>query len=547
MSSAMGHFAFWEPTPDNYPNHLAATEAERLRWPSSRWVLVGLLLACLVPRAWMAMRIPSVCPDGVLYVRLAQAIDHGDFQAVFRDDMRLNVYPFILAAMHRLGFDWQTGGALWGVLISSLVALPLWGWIRRQFDHRVALAACLLYAVHPKAVEWSPELMRDPTFWFFFTLSLYVLWRAATELRNVWFLAAGAAITLATMTRVEGLFLLVPFVLWTFWRCLALPTGRGRLLGGALACVVIFPLLLAVADIAWTSSHAGSTMIRVAPLSRAQEWLESLWDGQSDEIAGHLTLGRMIWVFIPTMTRGLSPIFALLMFGGIWGWRRVWIRRDHQTLFYVALLVLGGIWIQLWIDRMICPRYAMPIVLMASPWAALGLLALLERTARFVRRFDARRIPQVVAVTTLLAAIVAANLTIGLTSNRSYFKTRRAEVEVGRWLDQNLPKPLHIVGPVGVASVIGFYADCEDSFTTYRRDAAESTIVALIRSEKADVVILRPSKQQTPRQCLALANRMKRQGWSPLGPDVLPEAQDEFYLLVRPNLLKNARQPTPHP
>lgn len=542
----MGHFAFLEPTPNDFPNHLAAAQAESFRLPSSRWVLCALLLACLLPRAWMALRIPSVCPDGVLYVRLAQAIDQGNFRAVFQDDMKLNVYPFLLAAMHRLGFDWQTGGAIWGVLISSLVVLPLWGWVHRQFDDRVALAACVLYAVHPKAIEWSPELMRDPTFWFLFTLSLYVLWRAVTELRYVWFLAAGASMTLAAMTRVEGLFLAVPLGLWTFWRCLALPNGRSRRLFVAIACVVVFPLLLALVDFVWTSGRSGETMIRITPLARAQAWVASLWDGQSDEIAGRLTLGRMIRVFVPTMTRGLSPIFALLMFGGIWGWRRVWSRRDHQTLFYVALLVLGGIWIQLWIDRTICPRYAMPIVLMASPWAALGLLALLERTARFVRRFDARRTAAIAAVTTLLAAILVANLAIGLTCNQSYFKTRRAEVAAGCWIDQNLAKPLNIVGPIGVASVIGFYADCEDSFATYRRDASESTIVALIRTHKADVVVLRPSKQQTPQQCLALARRMRRQGWSSIGPDVLPDAQDEFYLLVRTHLLKIARQPRPH-
>ena len=66
-------------------------------------------------------------------------------------------------------------------------------------------------------------------------------------------------------------------------------------------------------------------------------------------------LGRMIWTFIPTMTRGLAPLFALLMFGGIWGWRRIWARRDHQALFCTALVILGGIWVQLWLRQQYQP------------------------------------------------------------------------------------------------------------------------------------------------------------------------------------------------
>ncbi len=64
------------------------------------------------------------------------------------------------------------------------------------------------------------------------------------------------------------------------------------------------------------------------------------------------------------------------MFGGIWGWRRVWARRDHQALFCTAVVIMCGIWVQLWYDKTICPRYALPIVLMASPFAALGFLVL---------------------------------------------------------------------------------------------------------------------------------------------------------------------------
>ena len=130
-------------------------------------------------------------------------LEAGHLRAAFRQ-MALNVYPVILLLLHRLGLDWELAAMLWGVVVSSLVVLPLWGWVRRQFDDRVALVACLLYAVHPKFIEWSPEAMRDQTFWLLFMLAIYWLWRAVTEVRYGWFIAAGGAITLGVVDPHRG-------------------------------------------------------------------------------------------------------------------------------------------------------------------------------------------------------------------------------------------------------------------------------------------------------------------------------------------------------
>ena len=131
----------------------------------------------------------------------------------------------MLVVLHRLGLDWEVAGSLWGVLMGAAVVLPLFGWLRRQFDRRVALAGCFLYAVHGELIRWSPEVLRDPTFWFLFTLGLYLLWRAVTEVRLGLFLSAAAVIVLASATRFEGLLLLVPLAGWSVARWRALRQG----------------------------------------------------------------------------------------------------------------------------------------------------------------------------------------------------------------------------------------------------------------------------------------------------------------------------------
>jgi hypothetical protein len=529
----------FQPAPDDYPNHLAAPQPQRLNLSPAPWLLVGLVLLCLAPRVGMAWRIPSVCPDGVLYIKAAKALEAGNFREAFRE-MSLNIYPAILMLLHRTGLDWESGAAAWGVVISSLAVLPLWGWVRRQFDDRVALVACLLYAVHSKFIEWSPEVMRDQTFWFLFMLSVYWLWRAVVEVHFGYFIAAGAGVTLASLTRTEGLFLLIPFALWVFWRLLALQSGRRKLLVGAMLCVVVFPVLLALVNLVWLCGHANWTGMRLEPLARVQPWLHSLLgrgavtadSGDILDPAVQLTFGRMLWVFFPTATRGLSSVFALLMFGGLWGWRRVWARRDQQPLFYMTLVILCGIWVQLWFDKNICPRYMLPIVLMASPFAALGLLGLVARLMHVVQRLQWGSRRQAVLTAGLGMAIAAFGWTEALTSNKDYFQARRMLADTGRWLGREHSNPSVLVGQTGIAPIVSYYAR-SSAYEAFNRDASNAFILGLVTHSKADVVILQPWRQLTGERCASLVEQMKQSGLELVSPDVQPSTECAFYVLVQ--------------
>jgi hypothetical protein len=532
----MGLFVPFHSPPEEYANHLATPQPERLRLPPAHWLLLILVLLCLIPRAVMALRIPSVCPDGVLYIHLAQAIDAGDWRSGFRD-MALNIYPLILVAMHRMGLNWELAAGLWGVTVSSLVVLPLWGWVRRQFDDRVALVACLLYAVNPKLIEWSPEVMRDPTFWLLFMLAIYWLWLGVTEVRYGYFVVGGAAVILATLTRMEGLFLLIPLTLWTFWRFVALQTDRKKLLLAAVLCVVVFPALLLAINVGWAWGHSGWGELRLSPLARVGPWLESVLgharaNAAVDGLEKPLGVGRMLWIFFPTMTRGLSPVFALLMFGGMWGWRRVWARRDHQPQFYTALVIMCGIWIQLWYDRNICPRYALPIVLMASPFAALGLLGLIGRLLRIAGwlRWNIR--PQGAVVAAVAAIVAIISLCDAMTSNGKYFETRQMAADLGCWVCKEYPRPPAIVGPVGITPIISFYAH-NAPYRPFRWEADDDSILSMIQQSRADVVLLQPAKELTEERCAILAARLRESGLEPVDRSALPATCDRLSVLVR--------------
>jgi hypothetical protein len=299
--------------------------------------------------------------------------------------------------------------------------------------------------------------------------------------------------------------------------------------------VLIFPALLTLINVVWLYGHGGWVGVRLGPLARVQPWLEWLiGHGRPVTEAADppLHLGRMIWVYVPTLTRGLGPAFALLFLGGAWGWRRIWIRRDCQTLVYTSAVILFGIWVQLWYDKYICPRYALSIVLMAAPMAALGMLGVLTRIERIAAWFQWSGRRQTALQVAAAAVVAMIGLGDAMLGSGPYFEMRQMSADVGRWVDCEFPARPVLVGPVGITTIASYYAE-GTPFRAFRWEADDAAILALVEETHAGVVLLRPTKQLTAERCDALIHRMKPLGLLPVDPAALPSTHGDMHVLVR--------------
>jgi len=285
-----------------YPNRLWAERPSRL---APRWATLALLaLVCFVPRAWQATRWNILWDDTLVYLRSAEDLERGNLFSAF-EELNFNVYPIILWGLRSTGWDWTTSGEWWSVLMATVAVWPLYGWIRRQFDDTVALVSCLLYAVHPLLIAFAPLIIRDATFWFLFNLTLYLTWRAVTEIRWSWYLAAGAALTLSVHTRSEGWLLLVPLAVWSLGRFAAVGTvmqgesmpsdglpgkllafarrPRVRLVLGVFSCLAILPLATAAVNLTWLRDCPRWDLIRPMHKQMAMAYVRSLRASGSNE------------------------------------------------------------------------------------------------------------------------------------------------------------------------------------------------------------------------------------------------------------------------
>jgi hypothetical protein len=504
--------------------------------------------------------------------------------------MRLNPFPIVLAMLHRAGLDWEPAGEAWSLLMSSLVVLPLFGWLRRQFDDRVALAGCFLYAVHSEFIRWSPEVIRDPTFWFLFTLSLYLLWRAVTEVRIWLFVATGMAMTAATLTRFEGLLLLAPLGLWSLWRWRALHECRGRLIAGMLCCVGILPALAGLGWAIWLRGHSLAEMAPLRSLQLAQGWAHTLvaplWGDTSGDSPllprslGPISLGRMLEIYVPTVLKGMMPAFGVLLAIGIATSWRLWKRRDNVALLVAQAVLLLAMWVHLWASHTSCKRYVLPLVIMSSGFTAMGLLKLSAFAARLVSplpRAAAARLgegqgvragrPSNVDLPNLFtrsphpnplpkgegtvnggfpasrlrplfgaapAAIVAA-ISLALVLGHD-FSARAEQVELGRWIRSQTEQSPMLFGPDGFTQVVNFYA--EGQCLSFLPEAGEEVVADLIQKHRPDIIVL-------PQDCVdfrpqgALVRRMETAGFRQVRRDRVPKSCGSVLVMCQAGMMKD--------
>jgi hypothetical protein len=520
----------------HFPNHLLDPVGPAAL-PRRNALLAVLVLLCLAMRAWMASQWHIVWSDAVDYIHIGQYLERGDLQPLL-SQFGANIYPLLLVLLHAAGLSWEWAGPLWGLTVASLTVLPLFGWVRRQFDDRVALLACLLYAIHPKLMILSPQGIRDSTFWFLLVLTLYLGWRAVREVKPWLFAVTGLAWALAVHTRTEGLLLVFPVGLWWAIRWPAVPGQRRRLLLGGLLGLAMLPAWIVLMNLTllrsqphwvWLRSDHVETLQTALSLSAPPGVTVAL--SSSGEAPPHAILlgkpgttpGAIVAphpsssnpaldkpVVMPRLPRLINPIplparvaasktavrlmksftylYGLLVLAGLGlGWR-VFLHCDQQAMFLFHV----PLWLLIWLRQVqglgIDIRYTLPCVIIALPYAALALQAILDLlcwwTAARVSWTPARR-------AALAGALLAAILCAGTTErSREPFQFMVQHADLGKWILARFGPQRRLAGHLMEMRLVAYYAHGEAVPNYDYYEYAGEALLQTIRDCRPDVLLL---------------------------------------------------------
>ena len=159
-------------------------------------------------------------PDGVLYIHQARAIYYDLKDSILTCSMGyLSNYSILIVLAYKIFGDWVVAAKSVSLFFGTITLIPVYFLLNRFFKKEITLIATLIFALIPVLVDKSVDVIRDPVYWFFSVLGLY-LFVSQIEKRNyLYLMLSSLCFLMAAWARIEAiLFVLVSFVCILFVR-----------------------------------------------------------------------------------------------------------------------------------------------------------------------------------------------------------------------------------------------------------------------------------------------------------------------------------------
>jgi 4-amino-4-deoxy-L-arabinose transferase-like glycosyltransferase len=201
-----------------------------------------ILLALLIPAfliRYFLTNAQIITNDGLLYIKIAKGIGSGNLQNV-TDYGFFNLYSFLIVLFQTVFHNWELSGKMVSVVFGSLTIIPCFFLTRELFNQNVATVSALFYVIHPRFVEYSSDVLREPVFWFFSITALWLAWEGISRKKYFPFILSSLATGFAMFTRLEGALVFLIVILWILWFFLSDKKNRKK--GVLCACIFLFSL-----------------------------------------------------------------------------------------------------------------------------------------------------------------------------------------------------------------------------------------------------------------------------------------------------------------
>lgn len=409
-------------------------------------------------------------PDGALYINQARALYYGEWGNVVSCSMGyLSIYPLLIAGVYAILHDWVIAAKSISLLFGSMTLVPLYLLLRRFCERKISALGTLIFAVTPVFVDRSADVVRDPIYWFFLVLGLYLFVRHMDSRRYGTFLFLSClAFLVAGWARIEA----VLFIIVSCGYLLVLRRENRLKKLGAFVLPVVFVLLIVVSSILVLDAPA-MDVLRIgeigeklyAPIIEYGELRVYL-----AEIADQPTMStfefflqsarRLVWfvalgtLLIYTIKAFFYPFFLIFIvgLGGIW----TRIRRDPSVsyLFLLSVAALILLYFHILQSWVIAARFFALFILPSFIFIGFGL----EKIIHLIR---SRLKIKETAVFTLICALVLA------VSLPKILKPRELDKVVFKRIGELIGEregngqPIPIVASLNTIRWISFYANLD--------------------------------------------------------------------------------------
>ena len=455
--------------------------------------LVFVLCLSLVIKTIFALFTKVINPDGVLYITAAQQFASGDFGA------GLAIYPMpayslLILFVHFFIRDWIIAALVLNIVMSVFVLIPLYLLTKNLFDQRVAFWACVAFALSPLPNHWSAEVIRGPSFMFFFAWAAYFGYRAIQTGKLSLFSLAALSAMLSAAFRVEGLIFFPCSILFLLGLILRRANDRIARIKG-ICLLVAFPLVIGavlflVLGSSWSSYGRLSEMIQKTQslfsfgfldhYRLMHEQLKNLGAGSSGnsftEIAGRYMQTIYLIGLVEVFVKVLFPAYLIPL---VLGFKHSELRNRGFILFLSGCYLMF-VYLYLISMNTVRERFVFVPTFLLYPWIGAGM----DRLCAFLKR---SRKPFVLGAILLLIFVFAPIYK----SARVLWKQDDVVKIAGKWLAE-VPE---FKGKKMIATDarIPFYAGRRSGYIRYGDSLSHHGIEEVALSNNVDLVIIKKS------------------------------------------------------
>jgi Dolichyl-phosphate-mannose-protein mannosyltransferase len=319
------------------------------------------ILIALAIRLYLSLTNFCISGDGVAYLGMARAFAAGRpaeaLASVFSP-----LYPWIIAAAHRLIPDWELAGSLVSAILGSAAVATVYLMTREAFERDdLAIGAAVLAAIHPELAAYSASVRTEAGFAFLLTAAVWMLIAGLKRRRLAIIAAAGVGGGLAYLYRTEAIglmlfaagFMPVAAVGWRRWSLKWAAGATAIFVIGFL--VVASPYLIYLRETTghWTVGREFTAAMMYGMGEVAPNTLQWQRLGYSTSVSPfaplianpRLYLEKVAGDFLASLygfIQALGPLLTVLLFVGIWRRGRALLDNFAETMlalftaFYIA-------------------------------------------------------------------------------------------------------------------------------------------------------------------------------------------------------------------
>jgi len=425
---------------------VAQKEEPRLYKFKAWHVIILILLIAFALRLVLLFQPEVIHNDGTEYIREAKEVLAGNWMGQKSGP----VYPTLIAlAYYTLIKNYELAGILVSVIFGTLLVLPVFYLGKEIFDEKVGVLSGLLVAVQRFLHTPSGSVLTEATYHFFIATTVLFGWHAFSQGKFHTILLFSLFVSLAYMTRPEGIGFLFVFFIWVL--LINPPEGkrvwkkRAGIVLLATFCFLLFssPYLIQLRKELGRWQISKKAFFSIGSLS-GEESISLKAAGVKKKIdllalaKKPLALlgkigGGLLKSFFRFFPLALNPILFLL---AILGWIKIFKMKSSYTfkanyyilshhLFFFAIVLPF-----FWIER----RYVSQMVSISIPWAALGCLEVAGWLHRWVEKKSLRKKVSLILLLLLLGGLFIEGRVTHPRDSRIIRK------ETGLWMKSDLPR-----------------------------------------------------------------------------------------------------------